>query len=248
VRAVWYDQQGPAADVLQIGDLPDPQPGPGEVRVRLRYSGINPGDTKKRRGWLGSTMPYPRVIPHSDGSGVIDQIGPGVDTARVGQRVWVYGAQSYRAFGTAAHYAVVPDKLAVDLPDEVDDRIGACLGIPGITAHRAVFADGPSTAPPCSSTALGAVGSLAAQLAHWAGAAVITTVRRNHLPKLQTPPWPRLSLSTWPIQPTPSGHMPPTAVTCPAYRGTPTAQMILSRGAQHHDHLPRCPATSWHCG
>jgi NADPH:quinone reductase len=189
VRAVWYDQQGPAADVLQIGDLPDPQPGPGEVRVRLRYSGINPGDTKKRRGWLGSTMPYPRVIPHSDGSGVIDQIGPGVDTARVGRRVWVYGAQSYRAFGTAAQYAVVPDKLAADLPDEVDDRIGACLGIPGITAHRAVFADGAiDGATVLVHGALGAVGSLAAQLAHWAGASVITTVRRtDDLPKLQTP-------------------------------------------------------------
>jgi threonine dehydrogenase-like Zn-dependent dehydrogenase len=189
VRAVWYDQQGPAADVLEIGDLPDPQPGPGEVRVRLRYSGINPGDTKKRRGWLGSTMPYPRVIPHSDGSGVIDQIGPGVDTARVGRRVWVYGAQSYRAFGTAAQYAVVPDKLAADLPDEVDDRIGACLGIPGITAHRAVFADGAiDGATVLVHGALGAVGSLAAQLAPWAGASVITTVRRtDDLPKLQTP-------------------------------------------------------------
>ena len=180
MRAVWYDRQGPAAEVLQIGDLPDPHPGPGEVRVRLRFSGINPGDTKKRRGWLGSAMPYPRVIPHSDGSGVIDEVGPGVDPGRVGQRMWVYNAQSYRPFGTAAQYTVVPDRLAVDLPDEIDDQTGACLGIPGITAHRAVFADGPvQGATVLVHGALGAVSSLAAQLATWAGATVITTVRRT---------------------------------------------------------------------
>ena len=180
MRAVWYDRQGPAADVLQIGDLPDPEPGPGDVRVRLRFSGINPGDTKKRRGWLGSTMPYPQVIPHSDGSGRIDQVGPGVDPGRVGQRVWVYNAQSYRPFGTAAQYTVVPDPLAVDLPDEVDDETGACLGIPGITAHRAVFADGPVVgATVLVHGALGGVSSLAAQLASWGGATVISTVRRT---------------------------------------------------------------------
>jgi NADPH:quinone reductase-like Zn-dependent oxidoreductase len=92
--ASWYDVQGPAADVLHVGELPDPVPGPGEVRVRVTVSGVNPGDTKKRRGWLGSSMPFPRVIPHSDGAGVIDAVGAGVDVHRVGQRVWVYGAQS----------------------------------------------------------------------------------------------------------------------------------------------------------
>ena len=86
MRAVWYDRQGPAAEVLQVGDLADPEPGTGDVRVRLRFSGINPGDTKKRRGWLGSAMPYPRVIPHSDGAGVVDQVGPGVDPGRIGHR------------------------------------------------------------------------------------------------------------------------------------------------------------------
>src|SRR6188474_2934602 len=116
--ASWYDQQGPAAEVLQLGELPDPTPGPGEVRVRVTVSGANPGDTKKRRGWLGSSMPYPRVIPHSDAAGVIDTVGEDVDPARVGRRVWVYGAQSYRPFGTAAEYTVVPEHLAVDLPDE----------------------------------------------------------------------------------------------------------------------------------
>src|SRR4249919_1271747 len=102
VRAVWYDRQGPAGEVLQIGNLPDGEPGAGEVRVRIRYSGVNPGDTKKRRGWLGSSMPYPRVIPHSDAAGTVDAVGEGVAPGRTGQRVWVYGAQSYRPFGTAA--------------------------------------------------------------------------------------------------------------------------------------------------
>lgn len=180
MRAVYYDRQGPAGEVLHIGELPDPEPGPGEVRVRLRYSGISPGDTKKRAGYFGSTMPYPRVIPHSDGSGTIDRVGDGVDPNRIGQRVWVYNAQSYRPFGTAADYTVVPDATAVPLPDGVDDELGACLGIPGITAHRAVFADGPVDGQTLLvHGALGAVGSLAAQLATWGGATVITTVRRR---------------------------------------------------------------------
>jgi NADPH:quinone reductase len=175
VRAVWYEQQGAAAEVLQVGDVPDPEPGPGEVRVRVRYSGVNPGDTKKRRGWLGSAMPYPRVIPHSDGAGVVVSVGEGVDPSRVGRRVWIYGAQSCRPFGTAAELTVTPAQQAVDLPDEVLDEVGACLGIPGITA-----ADGPvSGAVVLVHGMLGSVGSLAAQLAHWAGATVIGTVRRR---------------------------------------------------------------------
>jgi len=180
VRAAWYDRQGPSHVVLQVGELPDPEPGPGEVRVRVRYSGVSPGDTKKRRGWLGSSLPYPRVIPHSDAAGVIDAVGDGVDSARVGRRAWVYGAQSYRAFGTAAELTVVPDVLAVDLPDEVSDELGACLGIPGITAHRAVFGDGAVTGQTVLvHGVLGGVGRLAAQLAAWGGATVIGTVRRE---------------------------------------------------------------------
>ena len=89
MRAVWYDEQGPAGEVVQFGDQADPEPGPGDVRVRVRFSGVNPGDTKKRRGWLGSVMPFPRVIPHSDGAGVVEAVGVGVDPARIGQRVWV---------------------------------------------------------------------------------------------------------------------------------------------------------------
>jgi NADPH:quinone reductase len=178
MRAVWYDEQGPASDVLQVGELPTPEPGPGEVRVRLAFSGVNPEDTKKRRGWLGSSMPYPRVVPHSDGSGVIDALGAGVGARRAGQRVWVYGAQSYRAYGTAAEYVVVPDALAVDLPDGVSDETGACLGIPGITAHRAVFGDGSVRgATVLVHGVLGGVGALAAQLASWDGATVLGTVR-----------------------------------------------------------------------
>jgi len=180
MRAVYYDHQGPADEVLHLGVLPDPEPGPGEVRVRLRYSGVNPGDTKKRAGYFGSTMPYPRVIPHSDGAGVIDQVGEDASPTRIGQRVWVYNAQSYRPFGTAAEHTVVPDATAVTLPDEVDDILGACLGISGITAHRAVFADGPVDGQTVLvHGALGAVGSLAAQLADWGGATVISTVRRH---------------------------------------------------------------------
>src|SRR3954469_15321881 len=172
--ASWYDVQGPAADVLHVGELPDPVPGPGEVRVRVTVSGVNPGDAKKRRGWLGSSMPFPRVIPHSDAAGIIDAVGEGVDAARVGQRVWVYGAQSYRAFGTAAHFTVVPAELAVELPDEVSDETGACLGIPGITAHRCLLADGPVNAKTVLvQGVLGGVGALAAQLAAWGGATVI---------------------------------------------------------------------------
>jgi len=180
MRAAWYESQGTASEVLRVGELPTPEAGAGEVRVRLAYSGVNPGDTKKRRGWLGSSMPYPRVIPHSDGSGVIDALAANVSREREGRRVWVYGAQSYRAFGTAAEYVVVPEALAVDLPDTVSDEVGACLGIPGITAHRAVFCDGSVRgATVLVHGVLGGVGAIAAQLARWGGATVIGTVRKS---------------------------------------------------------------------
>jgi NADPH:quinone reductase len=188
VQAAWYDRQGPAAEVLEVGELPDPEPGPGEVRVRLRVSGINPGDTKKRDRWQGARMSFPRIIPHSDGAGVIDAAGDGVDSNRIGQRVWTYGAQSYRPFGTAAQFTCVPESQAVQLPDEVSDEIGACLGIPGITAHRAVFSDGAVAGKTILvHGVLGSVSSLAAQLAHWAGATVIgTVVRSGDLEKVDT--------------------------------------------------------------
>jgi NADPH2:quinone reductase len=180
LKAAWYDRQGASDAVLQVGELPDPRPGPGEVRIRVRASGINRGDVKKREGWLGSSMPYPRVIPHSDGAGEIDAVGPGTSAARVGERVWCYGAQSYRPFGTAAQFTVVPSDQAVPLPEGVSFEQGACLGIPGLTAHRAVFADGPVSGSTLLVTgAAGAVGSAAVQLARWGGATVVATVRRE---------------------------------------------------------------------
>lgn len=179
MKAAWYQRQGPP-DVLVVGERDASLPGPGEVRVNLRVSALNPGDVKKRQGWLGSSMPYPLVIPHSDGAGTIELTGPGVDASRIGRRVWVYGAQSYRPFGTAAQTVVVPEHLAVDLPDSVSLDVGASLGIPGITAHRAVFGDGDVAGKIILVHGVGgAVGSFAAQLAHWAGAAVIGTVRRS---------------------------------------------------------------------
>ena len=178
--AAWYERPGSAADVLQLGEMPNPEPGPGEVRVRVELSGVNPGDTKKRADWLAYGMPFPRIVPHSDGSGVIDAVGENVDPRGIGQRAWVYGAQSYRPFGTAAESTVVPAEQALELPDEVNDATGACLGIPGITAHRAVFGDGPVAGTTILvQGVLGAVGSLAAQLAHWGGTTVIGTVVRS---------------------------------------------------------------------
>ena len=178
--AAWYERPGPAAEVLELGEMPDPYPGPGDVRVRVTVSGINPGDTKKRGDWVGYGMPYPRVIPHSDGAGVIDSVGDGVDADRIGQRVWVYGAQSYRPFGTAAQLTVVPADQAVALSNTVSASAGACLGIPGITAHRAVFGDGPVIGKTVLvHGVLGSVSLLAAQLAAWRDATVIGTVRRS---------------------------------------------------------------------
>jgi len=178
--AAWYEQPGPAAEVLRVGEMAAAEPGPGDVRVRLRLSGANPGDIKKRQAWLGSPMAFPRIVPHSDGAGVIEAVGPGANPARIGRRVWVYGAQSYRPFGTAAQSTVVPEALAVDLPDAVSDEMGACFGIPGITAHRAVFADGSVSGQTILVHGVrGAVGSLAAQLARWAGATVIGSVRTD---------------------------------------------------------------------
>jgi NADPH2:quinone reductase len=184
MRAAWYDQRGPARTTLVVGEVPDPDPGPGEVRIAVAVSAISPGDVKKRAGWQGAPMPFPRVIPHSDGAGVIDAVGSGVDHDRIGQAVWCYGAQSYRAFGTAADHVVVPEALAVPLPDGVGSpdlaEQAACLGITGITAHRAVLADGPvSGLTVLVHGATGGVGSVATQMARRHGAAVIAVVRQE---------------------------------------------------------------------
>src|SRR5690349_8003411 len=112
MRAGWYTRNGAAREVLEIGELPTPQAGAGEVRVRLHASGVNPSDVKKRAGFRGQVITDPRVIPHSDGAGIIDQVGPGVLTARLGERVWLHSAQFQRADGTAAEYVTVPAALA----------------------------------------------------------------------------------------------------------------------------------------
>jgi NADPH2:quinone reductase len=178
MKAAWYEKQGAARDVLTVGEMDEPRPLAGEVRIRVAVSGVNPGDVKKRENAFGAGMPYPRVIPHSDGAGTVDAVGEGVAAEWVGRRVWCFGAQSYRPFGTAAEYTVVPLEQTVPLPASVPLEQGACLGIPGITAHRAVHAAGPVE----GRTVLvqggaGAVGACAVQLAHRAGARVIATCR-----------------------------------------------------------------------
>jgi NADPH:quinone reductase len=176
MRAAWYERQGEPGDVLQVGEREQPTPGAGEVRVRVHASGVNPSDTYGRSGRQGP-MAFPWVIPHQDGAGVIDAVGAGVPESRVGERVWVYEATWNRQGGTAAEYTVVPAQRAVRLPDAASFDVGACLGIPAMTAHRAVFADGSVRGQTLLVTGgAGGVGSTAIQLAVWGGAHVIATV------------------------------------------------------------------------
>ncbi len=179
MRAAWFDRIGAAREVLTVGELPDPTPGIGEVRVRVHASGVNPSDTKTRSGFRGARMAFPRIIPGQDGSGVIDRVGGGVSDSRVGERVWIYEAYRGRPFGTAAEYVVLPSQNAVRLPDAIDFDTGAGLGVPAMTAHRCLFADGGIH----GRTVLvhgggGGVGNAAIQLGAWAGARVIATVSR----------------------------------------------------------------------
>jgi NADPH:quinone reductase len=178
MKAAWYERQGPAREVLKVGEMPDPSPGPGEVRIRIAASGINPGDTKKRGDAFGIGMAYPRVIPHSDGAGHVDRIGAGVSSEWIGRAVWCYGAQSYRPFGTAAEFTVVPVDQIAPLPKNVSMEQGACLGIPGITGHRAVNVGGSVKGlTVLVQGAAGSVGICAVAVARYAGARVIGTVR-----------------------------------------------------------------------
>ena len=178
MQAAFYDRLGPAREVLRVAELPDPQPGPGEVRVRIRYSGVNPSDVKSRIGLRRKDMPFPRVIPHSDGMGVIDAVGPGVPAERVGERVWTWNAGWGRAHGTACERVCLPQQQAVRLPDNVDDEAGACLGIPALTALHAVMMDGGVAGRTVLvAGGAGAVGHYAVQMASQLGAArVIATV------------------------------------------------------------------------
>ena len=176
MRAVWYDRQGAAAEVLTCGELATPHAGHNEVRVRLEASGVNPSDTYRRRG--PPAMEYPRVITNSDGAGVVDEVGPGVPAHWSGKRVWLYnGQRNGRWMGTAAEYIALDVDLVTELPEHVSFAEGATLGVPCMTAHRCVFLGGPVQGRVLLITGgAGAVGHYAVQLAKWAGATVIATV------------------------------------------------------------------------
>lgn len=176
MKAVWYDRVGLAREVLQFGELPTPQPGRGELRVRLVASGVNPADCNRRAG-RGYPMEFPRVVPNSDGAGTVDAVGEAVSAEWLGKRVWLHNGQRGRAFGTAAEYICLAQELVAPLPEGTGFDEGACLGIPCMTAHRCVFMDGPVSGKWVLVTGgAGAVGHYAIQLAKWGGAKVLATV------------------------------------------------------------------------
>jgi NADPH:quinone reductase len=176
MRAARYDRHGPAGEVLRVADIERPEPGPGEVRVNISCSGVNPTDWKARSGATPRPMEAFQ-IPHHDGAGVIDAVGAEVDPRRIGQRVWVYLAAAGRQWGTAAEWTVVPANRAVPLPDGVSAELGASLGVPAMTAHRCLLADGPIEGQTILvAGGAGAVGHFAIELARFFGARVITTV------------------------------------------------------------------------
>jgi len=177
MKAVWYERAGPAADVLTYGEMPTPEAGAGEVRIRLEASGVNPADTYRRAGNYRGPR-FPRVIPDSDGAGIVEQVGSGVTRLKVGQRVWLFnGQRNGRAFGTAAEYIALAEALVTPLPDQLSFAQGATLGIPCMTAWCSLFADGPILGQTVLVTGgAGAVGHYAVQLAKWGGARVIATV------------------------------------------------------------------------
>ncbi|GAA1084653.1 MULTISPECIES: NADPH:quinone reductase [Streptomyces violaceusniger group] len=194
MKAIIYRDNGDP-DVLRLVDRDLPAPGPGEVRVRIAVSGINPTDWKARSGASGPKR-FPEVTPHLDGAGTIDAVGEGVDRSRVGQRVWLFLAAAGRPTGTAAEFTVVPAERAVPLPDESGFDVGASLGVPALTAHRAltVAEDGPRRLGPgaldgkvvLAAGGAGAVGHAVIQLARWAGATVITTISGPEKARLAT--------------------------------------------------------------
>lgn len=176
VKAVWYERTGPAREVLQHGEVPTPSPGRGQVLIRIRASGVNPSDAGMRAG--PAPMAYPRIIPNSDGAGVVEAVGPETPAHWVGRRVWFYnGQRNGRAFGSAAEFIELDADLVTPLPEPVSFAEGATLGIPCMTAHRSVFVAGPVQGRTVLVTGgAGAVGLYAVQLARWAGATVIATV------------------------------------------------------------------------
>jgi NADPH2:quinone reductase len=185
MKAAWYERNGSAREVLKLGEMPDPKPAAGEVRVRIAASGLNPSDVKRREGTRGQNIEFPRVIPNSDGAGTVDAVGPNVDEKWKGRRVWVWNAQWGRAFGTCAEYCCLPEAQVRELPKHVDFAAGACLGIPAMTAHQALFSDGPVKGKTILVTGgAGAVGHYAIQMAKWAGAKVVATVSSEEKAKL----------------------------------------------------------------
>jgi NADPH2:quinone reductase len=179
MKAAWFETFGPASETLVIGEQPKPEPGPGEVLVRLATSGVNPSDVKKRAGAFPALLDDGLVIPHSDGAGVIEAVGDGVDPARAGERVFVYQAQYGRRFGTAAEFVAIEAGRAPRLPDAAGFAVGACIGIPIMTAHRCVHADGPVDGQTVLVTGgAGRVGHYAIQWARMAGATVIATASK----------------------------------------------------------------------
>jgi NADPH2:quinone reductase len=176
MQAAYYEAIGPAPEVIRIGARPTPQPGVGEVRIRVHTSGVNPSDVKTRAG-ARRALAYPCVIPHSDGAGVVDAVGDGVDPARIGERVWTWNAAWRRPFGTCAEFVCVPSAQAVLLPPNTAFDAGACLGIPAMTACHATLGDGSLHGKTVLVTGgAGAVGHYAIQFAKWSGAQVLTTV------------------------------------------------------------------------
>ena len=173
MRAAWYESNGSARDVLRVGDMPKPEPASGEVLVRVHVSGVNPSDVKSR---AGRPLAGPKVVPHSDGAGVIEAVGKDVPAARIGERVWLWNGQWKRAFGTAAEFIALPAQQAVRLPDAVDFAAGACLGIPALTAMHAVNLHDPLEGKTLLVTgAASAVGHYATQIATARGARIIGT-------------------------------------------------------------------------
>ncbi|MER7773030.1 NADPH:quinone reductase [Kitasatospora sp. NPDC096140] len=194
MKAIIYRDNG-TPDILRLVDRDLPEPGPDEVRVRVAVSGVNPTDWQARAG-IGHPKHFPEVTPHLDGAGTIDAVGEGVDQSRVGQRVWLFMAAAGRPTGTAAEFTVVPAEQAVPLPDEAGFDLGASLGVPALTAHRAltVAEGGPRRLGPgaldgkvvLAAGGAGAVGHAVIQLARWAGATVISTVSSPEKARLAT--------------------------------------------------------------
>jgi len=177
--AAWFDKFGDAKDILKYGEVETPVAGPGEVVVRVKTSAINPSDVKKRAGSFMNLLDDGFVIPNSDGAGVVEAAGDGVDASRIGERVWLYQAQFARRFGTAAEYVAIDSRRAPKLHEDSVYEVGACLGIPAMTAHRAVFADGDVSGQTILVTGgAGRVGYYAIQWASQAGATVIASASK----------------------------------------------------------------------